>query len=76
MEKQKLSRTTLFRSFNVELSTIKNRTMLIQKYQKSWIIDFNKISKIIDDSMINLYISIEHIGSTSVPGLAAKLNTY
>jgi GrpB-like predicted nucleotidyltransferase (UPF0157 family) len=46
--------------------------MLIRKYQKSWITDFNAISEILRETLINLQISIEHIGSTSVPDLAAK----
>jgi GrpB-like predicted nucleotidyltransferase (UPF0157 family) len=46
--------------------------MLIQKYQKSWIADFNAISEILRKSLINLNVSIEHIGSTSIPELAAK----
>jgi GrpB-like predicted nucleotidyltransferase (UPF0157 family) len=46
--------------------------MLIQKYQKSWIADFNAISKILRKALINLNVSIEHIGSTSIPELAAK----
>lgn len=46
--------------------------MLIQKYQESWIADFNAIRKILDETLKNLNVSIEHIGSTSVPELAAK----
>lgn len=46
--------------------------MLIQAYQKSWIEDFHEIKKVIADALINLKISIEHVGSTSISGLAAK----
>jgi GrpB-like predicted nucleotidyltransferase (UPF0157 family) len=46
--------------------------MLIQKYEKSWIDDFNKIKKVIGEALVNLEISIEHIGSTSIPELASK----
>ncbi|GAB3985659.1 GrpB family protein [Spirosoma daeguense] len=46
--------------------------MLIQEYQESWIEDFAKVKKVIIEAMANLKISVEHIGSTSVPGLAAK----
>jgi GrpB-like predicted nucleotidyltransferase (UPF0157 family) len=46
--------------------------MLIQQYEKKWIEDFNKIKKTISEALLNLKISIEHIGSTSIPELAAK----
>jgi GrpB-like predicted nucleotidyltransferase (UPF0157 family) len=46
--------------------------MLIQQYEKKWIEDFNKIQKIITETLSSLKISIEHIGSTSIPELAAK----
>jgi GrpB-like predicted nucleotidyltransferase (UPF0157 family) len=46
--------------------------MLIQEYNAGWINDFNKIRNVISESLINLNISIEHIGTTSVPKLAAK----
>jgi GrpB-like predicted nucleotidyltransferase (UPF0157 family) len=46
--------------------------MLIQEYTKSWIEDFNKIRKVINDALIHLKVSIEHVGSTSIPELAAK----
>lgn len=46
--------------------------MVIQEYKQSWQDDFNMIRKVIAEALIDLHISIEHIGSTSVPGLAAK----
>lgn len=46
--------------------------MLIQEYQKSWVEDFNDISKVIQEALIGLKVSIEHIGSTAIPNLAAK----
>lgn len=46
--------------------------MLIQKYQTSWADYFLEIKKVINSSLLNLDIRIEHIGSTSVPKLAAK----
>jgi GrpB-like predicted nucleotidyltransferase (UPF0157 family) len=46
--------------------------MILEKYKSSWIQDFTDIEKLIDEALVNLNISIEHIGSTSVPELAAK----
>jgi GrpB-like predicted nucleotidyltransferase (UPF0157 family) len=46
--------------------------MLIQIYKESWVADFNAISKILSETMMNLQVLIKHIGSTSVPDLAAK----
>lgn len=50
----------------------KNQTMLIQPYQKSWADDFNTLKSIIHEALPNLTVAIEHVGSTSIPGLAAK----
>lgn len=46
--------------------------MLIQEYQEKWLEDFKAIKSVINDALMNLNISIEHIGSTAVPKLAAK----
>lgn len=46
--------------------------MLIQKYTKKWIEDFDKIKKAIGEALANTDASIVHIGSTSVPNLDAK----
>jgi GrpB-like predicted nucleotidyltransferase (UPF0157 family) len=46
--------------------------MLIREHKESWAADFNKIKKAIDEAMVNLHVSIQHIGSTSIPQLAAK----
>lgn len=46
--------------------------MLIQEYKESWIADFKKIREVLDETLKNLNVSIEHIGSTSVPESAAK----
>jgi GrpB-like predicted nucleotidyltransferase (UPF0157 family) len=46
--------------------------MLIQEYKTSWIQDFTDIENLINEAFVNLTISIEHIGSTAIPGLAAK----
>ncbi len=46
--------------------------MLLQIYQESWVENFHQLKKIINTVLVPLNISIEHIGSTSIPGLAAK----
>jgi GrpB-like predicted nucleotidyltransferase (UPF0157 family) len=46
--------------------------MLIQKYNPSWIKGFNEIKKVINEALTNLNVQIEHVGSTSIPNLAAK----
>lgn len=46
--------------------------MLIQPYKESWPNDFLAICLVIKNALVDIKISIEHIGSTSIPGLAAK----
>lgn len=46
--------------------------MLIQPYTAQWIADFASIQHILQEALLSLPISIEHVGSTSVPDLDAK----
>jgi GrpB-like predicted nucleotidyltransferase (UPF0157 family) len=46
--------------------------MLIHEYSESWRINFNAISEILLVTIPLDNIKIEHVGSTAVPGLAAK----
>jgi len=46
--------------------------MLLEEYKNAWAKDFAIIKKVIEQSLIPASISIEHIGSTSVPDLSAK----
>ncbi len=46
--------------------------MLIQKYNPQWAADFHGIQKLLTAALVDLPVSIEHIGSTAIPGLAAK----
>lgn len=46
--------------------------MIVLPYQKSWKDDFEKIAQELHATLDKLAISIEHVGSTSVEGLAAK----
>ncbi len=45
---------------------------LIQPYNSDWKIQFETIQKILATTLDGLILSIEHVGSTAVPDLAAK----
>ena len=44
----------------------------IVPYQESWPADFQRIAAVLRQTLGDLALRIDHIGSTSVPGLAAK----
>ena len=46
--------------------------MLLSNYTTSWIDHFQRIKQVLDQALDGLEITIEHVGSTAVPGLAAK----
>ena len=46
--------------------------IVIEEYSEVWAAEFEELNEILSDSLGDHVISIEHIGSTSVPGLAAK----
>jgi GrpB-like predicted nucleotidyltransferase (UPF0157 family) len=46
--------------------------LLIQKYNPEWNTMFREIKDIIEFQLTGFSITVEHIGSTSVPALAAK----
>lgn len=46
--------------------------MLIQEYQEQWATGFEKIKEVLSAELNKFNITIEHVGSTAVPGLAAK----
>ncbi|MFK7933376.1 MAG: GrpB family protein [Saprospiraceae bacterium] len=46
--------------------------MLIQPYQPNWVQDFNNIKSVLTAALLNSAITVEHVGSTAVKGLAAK----
>ena len=45
--------------------------MVVIEYNKEWAIWFNKIKQYLQDNL-NHFISIQHIGSTSIPDMIAK----
>lgn len=44
----------------------------IEEYNIKWESEFNKLQTLINDVMEDSILSIEHVGSTSIKGLAAK----
>jgi len=46
--------------------------MLIQKYNPTWVQHFNDLKIEFQNALQGLYFQLEHVGSTSVLGLAAK----
>ena len=49
-----------------------NDLVLIQDYDPTWPDDFSKLSARVNAALGDLVLTVEHIGSTAVPGLAAK----
>jgi len=52
------------------LKTCEN--MLIKKYTTDWVENFEHLKAEIDKGLLGLEYQVEHIGSTSVPGLDSK----
>ncbi|EOO15731.1 MULTISPECIES: GrpB family protein [Bacillus] len=48
------------------------RFIIIEKYNTQWESEFCKLQTLINNVMGELILSIEHVGSTSVKGLASK----
>lgn len=46
--------------------------MLIKKYNPIWAQNFKDLKTVFQHALLEVNIEIEHIGSTSVVGLAAK----
>jgi GrpB-like predicted nucleotidyltransferase (UPF0157 family) len=46
--------------------------MLLEDYQERWVEDFKEIKEVIYEALLRVDVSIFHVGSTSVPKLAAK----
>ncbi|KIW10508.1 hypothetical protein PV08_11472 [Exophiala spinifera] len=47
--------------------------VVVEEYNPQWAVQFQSIKSELEDILRGVrYISIEHVGSTSVPGLAAK----
>lgn len=59
-------------TFNCFLYEKKFLTMLITEYSAAWVTHFEQISEKLLGVLAGVCVKIEHIGSTAVPGLAAK----
>lgn len=46
--------------------------MLLQPYTPEWVLQFKALEQELQQSLVGVAHSIEHVGSTAVPGLAAK----
>ena len=49
-----------------------NRTVIVEDYDPAWARDFEMLRQRIWPEVADVALRIEHVGSTSVPGLAAK----
>jgi GrpB-like predicted nucleotidyltransferase (UPF0157 family) len=49
-----------------------NNKVIIEEYNPAWPQVFNELKLTFETELSNLFLSIEHVGSTSVPGLSAK----
>ncbi|MDQ0170540.1 GrpB-like predicted nucleotidyltransferase (UPF0157 family) [Paenibacillus tundrae] len=48
------------------------KTIIIEDYNNAWPEMFSNLKSIIEHRLGDLVLRIEHVGSTAVPGLAAK----
>jgi len=51
---------------------MRNRTVIVEDYDPAWPRDFELLCQRIWPHLADVALRIEHVGSTSVPGLAAK----
>lgn len=51
---------------------MRTKRVVVEKYDPAWAQDFEKIRNELCGALGGLFVSIEHVGSTSVPGLSAK----
>ena len=56
----------------VEQNSGTRRTIVVVDYDPAWSETFASLADVIGATLGHLAIAIEHVGSTSVPGLAAK----
>lgn len=44
----------------------------VYPYDPTWVMEYEKEEKILKKHLTGLDVKIEHVGSTSIPGLSAK----
>ncbi len=50
----------------------KNERVLIMQYDPQWPVEFTRLARVLNGFLGDSHEAIEHVGSTAVPGLAAK----
>ncbi|EPY12093.1 GrpB family protein [Paenibacillus alvei] len=50
-----------------------SRPVVIEEYNDAWPVMFNELKDILRDKLGELALTIEHVGSTSVPGLSGRI---
>lgn len=48
------------------------RSVRLQEYDSAWPERYRALAERVRATLANLVVGVEHVGSTSVPGLAAK----
>ena len=56
----------------MKLDKQKNRPYFFEPYNPKWIVEFNELKEKLSNVFGNIALSIEHVGSTSIPGMLSK----
>lgn len=57
---------------DIRMEKQQQKPVIVVNYDPEWPLIFERLKKVIGDRLGELALSIEHMGSTAVPGLAAK----
>jgi GrpB-like predicted nucleotidyltransferase (UPF0157 family) len=60
------------RGSRVDMPMPRQRRVLVVEYDSTWPLTFATLQVPISEALRGIAFSVEHVGSTSVPGLAAK----
>jgi len=50
-----------------------SRPVIIEDYNDAWPVMFDELKDILSNKLGGLALTIEHVGSTSVPGLSGRI---